>query len=80
MDPQQFEHVVAAAAEVTDQNELVVIGSQAIFGSFEQPPQSMLHSLEVDISRSPSRATTTPSTSATPTSSHCSSWRRRSSS
>ena len=49
MGPQEFEHVVAAAAEVTDQDELVVVGSQAILGSFEQPPESMLHSLEVDI-------------------------------
>jgi len=49
MGPQEFEHVLAAAAEVTGQEELVVVGSQAILGSFEQPPESMLHSLEVDI-------------------------------
>jgi hypothetical protein len=47
--PQEFEHVVAAAAEVTGQDELVVIGSQAILGSCVRPPESMLHSLEVDI-------------------------------
>jgi hypothetical protein len=47
--PREFEHVVAAAAEVTGQDELVVIGSQAILGSYGQPPASMLHSLEVDI-------------------------------
>ena len=33
MDPREFEHVVAAAAEVTDQDEFVVIGSQAILAS-----------------------------------------------
>jgi hypothetical protein len=49
MGPQEFEHVVAAAAEVTGQDELVVIGSQAILGSYGQPPESMLHSLEVAI-------------------------------
>jgi|SRR5665213_121967 len=49
MGPREFEHVVAAAAEVTGQDEFVVIGSQAILGSYEQPPESMLHSLEVDI-------------------------------
>jgi hypothetical protein len=49
MDPREFEHIVAAAAEVTDQDELVVVGSQAILGSFEHPPESMLRSLEVDI-------------------------------
>jgi len=30
MRPEEFEHVLAAAAEVTGQDELVVIGSQAI--------------------------------------------------
>jgi hypothetical protein len=34
---------------VTGQDEFVVIGSQAILGSFDQPPEDMLHSLEVDI-------------------------------
>jgi hypothetical protein len=49
MEPEQFEHVVAAAAAVTDQDELVVIGSQAILGSVDDPPASMLASLEVDM-------------------------------
>jgi hypothetical protein len=47
--PDQFEHVIAAAASVTGQAEFVVIGSQAILGSYEQPPEAMLQSLEVDI-------------------------------
>jgi Nucleotidyltransferase of unknown function (DUF6036) len=49
MDAEQFRHVVAAAATVTGQDELVVIGSQAILGSIEYPPESMLASLEADI-------------------------------
>jgi len=48
---EEFEHVVAAAAEVTGQDEFVVIGSQAILGSHPQPPESMLQSLEADIRR-----------------------------
>ena len=36
-------------ANVTGLNEFVVIGSQAILGSHEKPPESMLQSLEVDI-------------------------------
>jgi hypothetical protein len=58
MRPQDFEHVVAAAAEVTGQDELVVVGSQAILGSYAQPPEAMLRSLEVDIYplRDPDRA------------------------
>ena len=34
---------------MTGLDEFVVIGSPAILGSFEQPPEEMLHSLEVDI-------------------------------
>jgi hypothetical protein len=49
MDAGQFEHVVAAAANVTEQDEFVVIGSQAILGSLERPPDTLLQSMEVDI-------------------------------
>jgi hypothetical protein len=49
MDPAQFEHVVGAAAGVTEQDEFVVIGSQAILGSLERPPETLLQSTEVDI-------------------------------
>ncbi len=34
---------------MTGLDEFVVIGSQAILGTVEQPPEEMLHSLEVDI-------------------------------
>jgi hypothetical protein len=47
--PEEFEHVVAAAAEVTKQDEFVVIGSQAILGTFAQPPEALLASPEADI-------------------------------
>lgn len=46
---EHFEHVIAAAAEVTGEDELVVIGSQAILGSIAQPPDALLQSLEADI-------------------------------
>ncbi len=49
MRREDFEHVVAAAAEATGDDEFVVIGSQAILGSFSEPPPSMLVSLEVDM-------------------------------
>jgi hypothetical protein len=41
--------VLGAASNVTGQDEFVVIGSQAILGSDERPPASMLQSMEVDI-------------------------------
>ena len=36
-----FEHVLAAAADITDHDEFVVIGSQAILGSIESPPEAI---------------------------------------
>lgn len=49
MDRQAFDHVVAAAAEVSNEDELVVIGSQAILGPHPEAPEALLRSLEVDI-------------------------------
>jgi hypothetical protein len=45
----EFEHVIAAAANVTGQDEFIVIGSQAILGTHPEAPETMLMSLEVDI-------------------------------
>jgi hypothetical protein len=47
--PDEFDHVLAAAAEVTGHDEFVVIGSQAILGSYTELPETMLRSLEADI-------------------------------
>lgn len=45
----QFDHVIAAAAEVSGEREIVVVGSQAIFGSVADPPPGMLFSMEADV-------------------------------
>jgi hypothetical protein len=45
----ELEHVVAAAAEITDEDEFVVVGSQAILGSHPDAPVSLLRSIEADI-------------------------------
>jgi len=49
MDRAQFEHVIAAAADVSGEREIVVIGSQAILGSVEEPPPGLLVSMEADV-------------------------------
>ncbi len=49
MRREQFEHVIAAAAEVSGEREIVVIGSQAILGNVDEPPESMLFSMEADV-------------------------------
>jgi hypothetical protein len=45
----EFEHVIAAAANVVNEDEFVVIGSQAILGPYPDAPQSLLRSIEADI-------------------------------
>lgn len=49
MNRADFEHLVAAAAQVADEDELVVIGSQAVLGSFPEAPPELLRSMEADV-------------------------------
>jgi hypothetical protein len=45
----ELEHVIRAAAAVAGDDELVVVGSQAILGQFPEAPESLLASKEADI-------------------------------
>lgn len=45
----EFEHVIAAAANVVGEDEFVVIGSQAILGTNAKVPGALLRSIEVDL-------------------------------
>jgi Nucleotidyltransferase of unknown function (DUF6036) len=45
----EFDHILGAAANVTGQEEFVVIGSQAILGSIDEPPGDLLQSMEADL-------------------------------
>jgi Nucleotidyltransferase of unknown function (DUF6036) len=45
----ELEHVIRAAAAVADDDEIVVIGSQAILGQFPDAPDSLLVSREADV-------------------------------
>jgi hypothetical protein len=49
MQKSQLEHLIRAAAEITNQYEFVVIGSQSILGSVDYPPPECLVSMEADI-------------------------------
>lgn len=49
MDRDAFEHVVAAAANVSGEDVFVVVGSQAILGSHPDAPEDMLRSQELDL-------------------------------
>lgn len=45
----EFEHVIAAAADAVGLEEFIVVGSQAILGSVPDPPDELLVSMEVDL-------------------------------
>lgn len=58
MKRHELEHLIRAAAAITDRYEIVVIGSQAILGSFPDAPPELLVSREADLYplQSPERA------------------------
>jgi hypothetical protein len=43
-----FEHVIRAAATIVN-DDLVVVGSQAVLGQYPNPPAPLLRSMEVDL-------------------------------
>jgi hypothetical protein len=45
----QLEHLLRAAGEIAADDEIVVIGSQAILGQFPDAPASMRVSVEADL-------------------------------
>lgn len=46
---EDLDHVVAAAAQIVHETEFVIIGSQAILGSYPDAPATLLRSQEADI-------------------------------
>lgn len=49
MTRQQLEHLIRAAAVIADDDQIVVLGSQAILGQFPEAPASLLVSVEADL-------------------------------
>lgn len=49
MRREEFDHVIAAAADIVGEDSFVVIGSQAILGSYADAPGDLLVSMEVDL-------------------------------
>ena len=45
----ELEHIIRAVAAITNENELIVIGSQAILGQYPDAPKKLLVSEEADI-------------------------------
>ena len=48
MRHEEFVHVLQAAARIVD-DELVVVGSQAVLGRFPDAPEALLRSAELDL-------------------------------
>lgn len=49
MTREQLEHVIRAAAAITGDDEIIVIGSTSILGQFPNAPAEMLGSIEADV-------------------------------
>lgn len=44
-----LEHIIRAASAIVDDPEIIIIGSQAILGSFPDAPEPLNASIEVDV-------------------------------
>lgn len=49
MKREDLEHIIRAAAEITNEYEFVVVGSQSILGLIPNPPAVFTMSAEADI-------------------------------
>jgi hypothetical protein len=45
----QLEHLIRASADIADDDEIIVIGSQSILGSYPDAPEELLVSIEADV-------------------------------
>lgn len=49
MKRSELEHIIRASGEISGDNEIIIIGSQAILGQFPNAPVRLLVSMEADI-------------------------------
>ncbi|MEK6608114.1 MAG: DUF6036 family nucleotidyltransferase, partial [Myxococcota bacterium] len=49
MTRRQLEHLIRAAADIADDDEIVVVGSQSVLGQFPDAPAELLVSVEADV-------------------------------
>lgn len=49
MKRRELEHLIRACTQIADDDELIVIGSQAILGQFPDAPAALLVSVEADV-------------------------------
>ena len=49
MNREELEHIIRASADVTDQYDFIIVGSQSILGPVPNPPEVFTMSAEADI-------------------------------
>ncbi len=49
MKRRDLEHVIRAAADIADDDEIIIIGSQAILGQYPDAPAELCVSVEADV-------------------------------
>ena len=49
MNRSQLEHVIRAASTIADDEELIIVGTQAVLGQFPDPPAELVASVDVDL-------------------------------
>ena len=49
MTRSELEHVIRAAGDISQDSQIVVVGSQSILGSVERPPPALVMSMEADV-------------------------------
>ncbi len=49
MNRAQLEHIIRAAADIADDDEIVIVGSQSVLGSYPNAPANLLVSVEADV-------------------------------
>lgn len=49
MNRQQLEHIIRASCTIADDDDLIIIGSQAVLGQFPGAPSELLVSMEADV-------------------------------
>jgi hypothetical protein len=49
MKRSELEHIIRASSAISEDNEIIAIGSQAILGQFPDAPAELLRSMELDV-------------------------------
>jgi hypothetical protein len=44
-----LEHIIRTAGSIVEDNEIIVVGSQAVLGQYPDAPASLIRSMEADI-------------------------------